>query len=246
MSDIFTLLKDYIKRSTGLAVAIQDRTPKLARYLPAIYQPEAEKELGPLWALLLLMEDNFDSISSTIDEIDKYFDIRRAPAGNQDGTRDFVTWLGSWIGLIPQKQWSEQKKRYALSIAVDLHRCRGTIDGLKYMIALFFGIDVELEEWAWPDGMQIDVKNTIAVDTCIDDRYNINFCFKVTWRPTQEDMADEFSFKQKLVDIRAMIDREKPTHTWCYFDVAGFDQDRYTAFGEVAGGENKEMAQEEE
>ncbi|MCP5108603.1 MAG: hypothetical protein GY950_34780 [bacterium] len=200
-----------------------ERTPKLAAHLPGIFHKEAEKKLSPLWALLLLMEDNFASISQVIDEIEKYFDIHRAPAGITSDEPDFVTWLGTWVALIPQQNWSEEKKRYALGIAAELHKYRGTITGLRTMLALFYGIDVEIKEWDWPEGMQIGLRNTIDIDTRIDDQYNINQCFTVTWKPTKEELKRDI--REKIAAIRDMIDREKPAHTFCYFTVTGYEEE---------------------
>ena len=218
---LFPLIKP-IAQLIEHARKIYERTPKLAAHLPGIFHKEAEKKLSPLWALLLLMEDNFGSIAKVIDEIDKYFDIWRAPAGETKDAPDFVTWLGTWVALIPQQKWPDQKKRYALSIAADLHKYRGTITGLHCMLALFFEIQVEIKEWTWPDAMQLGVRNTINLDTRIDDQYNINHCFTVTWKPKPEEIGPDL--KQKIADIRAMIDREKPAHTFCYFEVIGYEE----------------------
>jgi phage tail-like protein len=199
-----------------------ERTPKLAAHLPGIFHEEAERKFSSLWALLLLMEDNFAAISKMLDEIDKYFDIWRAPAGETNDQPDFVTWLGTWVALVPEKSWTVQKKRYAVSIAAELHKYRGTLNGLRAVLALFFEIHVEIEEWTWPQAMQIDVRNTIEVDTCIDDQYNINDCFTITWKPTPEETGP--ALKHKIARIRDMIDREKPAHTFCYFNVIGFEE----------------------
>lgn len=223
MTDTFFPFFSPIAQAMDHARKIYEREPKLAAYLPGIFHKDAEKKLSPLWALLLLMEDNFNSISTIIDDIDTYFDIRHAPAGLTGDEPDFVTWLGSWVALVPEQSWTEQKKRYALGIAADIHKYRGTITGLKYMLALFFEIEVEIEEWTWPEGMRIDLRNTIDVDTRIDDQYNINHCFTVTWKPGPDETGPDL--KHKIVAIRALIDREKPAHTFCFFNVVGYDDD---------------------
>ncbi len=198
-----------------------DRSPGLTQRLPGIFHPQAEKKRSPMWTLLLMMEDNFGSVSGIIDHIETYFDIWQAPSGAVSGEPDFVTWLGTWVGLIPEQHWPDRKKRYALSIAANLHKLRGTIPGLRYMLALFYEIDVRIEEWTWPKGMQIHVRNTIHVDTIIDDQFNINHCFTVTWEPKPDELGPDL--KHKVADIRAMIEREKPAHTWCYLNVIGYD-----------------------
>jgi phage tail-like protein len=199
-----------------------ERTPQLAAHLPGIYHEDAERKLSPLWALLLFMEDNFAKITKTLDDIDKYFDPRRAPAGEGPGEKDFLTWLGLWVGMIPAPHWSIQKKRYALGIAADLHKYRGTITGLRCMLALFFEIDAEIEEWTWTKGMQIGLHNTIEMDTHIDERFDIDDCFTVTWKPRPEEFGPDL--KYKIAAVRHMIDREKPAHTFCYLNVVGYKE----------------------
>ncbi len=203
--------------------SIVERTPRLVVNLPGIFHEEAEKKFSPLWALLLLMEDNFDSVSRTIHRIEMYFDIHHAPAGATPDEPDFLSWLGTWVGLVPEQDWPEEKKRYVLSIAADLHKLRGTMDGLHYMLALFFGIEVQIEEWTWPQDMRIGVINTSGIDTRIDQQYDINNCFTLTWRPGPEDQGPRL--KQKIAAIRQMIDREKPAHTWCYFNVIEYEEE---------------------
>ncbi len=203
--------------------SVYERNPRLALHLPEVYHEEAEQKFSPLWALLLLVEDNFDSVSRTIEKIDTYFDIYRAPAGATPDQADFLSWLGTWVALPPEQDWPEAKKRYALSIAAELHKYRGTITGLRYMLSLFFEIEVEIEEWTWPGSMRIEVVDTNGVDTRIDQEYDLNHCFTVTWEPGPEETGLEL--KQKIAGIRQMIDREKPAHTFCYFKVKGCEEE---------------------
>ncbi|MCP5049206.1 MAG: hypothetical protein GY940_18700 [bacterium] len=192
-----------------------DRTPKWLNYLPAIFHEEGDRKRSPLWTLLLLMEDNFKTVSDKIEDIDRYFDIDRAPDGDFPGEEDFLSWIASWVELIPEQHWPEEKKRYAVRQAPHLYKHRGTITGLSYMLTLFFGIDVEVREWTWPRAMQIGVRSTIGVDTRLVNRPDINHCFVVIWKPEiiGEDIRD------KIRRIRDLIDREKPVHTLCYFHV---------------------------
>ena len=203
--------------------AAHERSPRLAAYLPGMFHEEAEKAFSPLRALLLLMEDNFDSVSRTIDRIDTYFDIHRAPSGQLSGQPDFLSWLGTWVGLTPESDWSDEKKRYVLSIAAELHKYRGTVSGLRTMLALYFEIDVEVEEWTWPPGMRTGIAGTGGIDTRIDHEYPIEQCFTVTWEPGLEDRGP--GLKHKIASVRQMIDREKPAHTFCYFNVIGYEEE---------------------
>jgi phage tail-like protein len=200
---------------TEIVDNIDDSTPKWLDYLPAIFHEEAERKESPLWALLWLMEDNFKKINDKIDEIDTYFDIAQSPSAEYPGDDDFLSLLGSWVGLVPKQEWTEEKKRYAVRQAANLHQYRGTAIGMSYMLALFFEIDVEVKEWVWPKAMQVGEYNTIGIDTRLHERPNINHAFVIMWKA--DTNGPELTVKIK--NIRALIDHEKPAHTWCYLHV---------------------------
>ena len=190
---------------------------ELLRILPAIYHDAAETPANPFRALLLVIQGNFKRLENEIDTIERYFDVTQAPAGSIDDEPDFLTWLSTWVGLELDDKWSEAKKRYAIKNAVNLHKYRGTVTGLTYMLALYFNIDVEIIEWVWPEPMEIGIRNTIGVDSTLYNAPDLNSCFTLTWKPGPEETGEELT--KKIKKIRDMIDREKPAHTSCYFHV---------------------------
>jgi phage tail-like protein len=198
---------------------LHNRTPDSIKYLPAVFHGEAEERHSPLWALLLTIEHFFGQIEDRIKHIEQNFDIYQAHtfSGEARENKDFLSWLFTWVAFDPDQSWSEQKKRYVLGKAAELYTYRGTITGLRYMLDLFFGIEVEVSEWTWPRGMQVGVQNTIGIDTVLHEKPNLNHCFVITWHvPPSESGA---ALRQKVKKIRALIDRERPGHTRCYFAV---------------------------
>ncbi len=191
------------------------KIPKYTRYLPAIYHEDAEQPESPLYTILHVLEDIFGGIEIIIDHIEQYFDVKHTPAGMNKGKKDFLSWLAQWVAMEPEQDWSERKRRYVVKHAVDIYTLRGTVTGLNYILALYFGIEVETREWTWPQGMQIGVRNTIGWDTVLHERPNLNFCFVIIWKAP----PDENELIHKIKKIRARIDREKPAHTKCYFHV---------------------------
>jgi phage tail-like protein len=185
----------------------------LLSYLPAIYEEVAQKKDSPLRALLLISDSFFSDVERTINEIDEYFDPSRAPSQAQS---DFLSWLASWVALTPDERWFERKKRYFVRNAAQIYRYRGTTKGLKFMLNQFFDepVHMEVEEWAWVQGMQIEEHSTIGVDTTLIENMDLNHCFKVTWKRPSPDVSDEFKSR-----IRNLIDLEKPAHTRCYFEI---------------------------
>jgi len=213
----FSPLSAAMEKLAEKAIIKYDKPPDLLRFLPAIYHEEGERRFSPLWAILYIIQETFDSIEEKIDHVEDYFDIHTAPTRDKNGRNDFLSWLASLVAFHFDETWPETKKRYVLRIAVDLYKLRGTITYLKYMIVLYFGIEVEIREWEWPHGMQIGTSGKIGVDTVLFDRPNLNHCFTLTWVPDPSLKEDEI--KKKIPRIRALIDREKPIHTRCYFRI---------------------------
>lgn len=191
--------------------------PKYQRFLPGIYHEDAEREESPLYAILHVMEQTFGSIEETIDHIERYFDVYQTPAGMVKGEKDFLSWLAQWVAMDLEKDWSERKRRFVTKSAVEIYKLRGTLTGLNYLLALYFGIEVEIREWTWPQGMQIGVRNTIGIDTVLHERPNLNFCFVILWQVPPGEQTNELI--SKIKKIRALVDREKPAHTKCYFHI---------------------------
>ena len=54
---------------------------------------------------------------------------------------DFLSWLGSWIGLILDRHWPEAKRRKFLKHAGRLYDLRGTREGLWRELLLFLDMD---------------------------------------------------------------------------------------------------------
>ena len=84
-----------------LAVSPQGR---LLTYLPAIYT-EQDELMG---RFLMLFESFWEPLEDRIDHIDYYFDSKLAPP-------DLLPWLASWIDLVLDEQWPEEKRRRAYS-----------------------------------------------------------------------------------------------------------------------------------
>lgn len=117
----------------GLVAGLESRHP-LAPALPALYQ---EDELA--CRFLSAFDDALAPILCTLDNIDAYFDPLLAPS-------DFLPWLGSWVGLVLDENWSLERQRALVSDAAALFRWRGTARGLAAHLALYVGSAPDVEE----------------------------------------------------------------------------------------------------
>jgi phage tail-like protein len=102
--------------------------------LPAIYQ---EDDFAMRW--MSAFDDVLAPCVLTIDNIEHYFDPALAPG-------DFVEMLAGWVGVELDETWSEESRRALVAEAVSLYRVRGTVAGLKRHVAIYTGVEPEIEE----------------------------------------------------------------------------------------------------
>ena len=107
----------------------------LRRYLPTVFGAE------PVSAdftdrFLSLFDTTLRSIERKLDTQARYFDPLATPV-------DFLTWLGSWIGLALDRHWPEAKRRQFLKRAGRLYDLRGTREGLRQQLLLYLSTEPE-------------------------------------------------------------------------------------------------------
>ena len=108
---------------------------------------------------------------------------------------DFLPWLAGWVTLSLRADWDEQTQRSFIQQIVSLYRLRGTRAGLLRMLALYTGEPVEIYD-------------------AFDDP---PFFFQV--RLTLSE-ADPVLLQAKQQIARAIIDQEKPAHTFYALQIA--------------------------
>jgi phage tail-like protein len=108
---------------------------------------------------------------------------------------EFLPWLSSWVALTLRADWPEATKRGFLQQMVPLYRLRGTQAGLQRMLELYTG-------------------ERVVVD---DDFDAVPHYFQVQLTLSGSD-ADLLRRKQQIA--RAIIDQEKPAHTFYALQLA--------------------------
>ena len=108
---------------------------------------------------------------------------------------DFLPWLASWVTLRLRADWDEKTQRSFIQEIVPLYRLRGTLTGLSRMLHLYTGQPVVI----------------------YDDFEDLPFFFEVQLTLSEADPA-LLQVKQQIA--RAIIDQEKPAHTFYALQVA--------------------------
>lgn len=129
-------------------------------------------------------------ISALVERLPAY--LRPGP-GEPDAARapsEFVPWLARWVAVALRDEWDDETRRRVVAEAMQLYRLRGTRDGLRRMIGVYVGLreSVQIHEFtAAPHFFQVEVT-----------------------LPTRDPQA----LARTDRSVRAIIDQEKPAHTF--------------------------------
>jgi phage tail-like protein len=131
--------------ATPVIASIKLEFPRISlrRYLPAVF---AEDPNGADFTdrFLSIFDTTFRGIEHKIDYEASYFDPRSAPAEPKTpGGVDFLSWLGSWIGVSLDRLLPVKKRRQILEQEGAVQCIRGTRLGLWKQLLLFLGMQPE-------------------------------------------------------------------------------------------------------
>jgi phage tail-like protein len=116
------------------AVTGLDTPYPIGTLLPAVFQ---EDPVAMQWTAAL--DEVLAPAISAMDCLAAYTDPMLAPD-------DFVHWLAGWVGTVLDENWPLQRQRATVAQSVRLYRMRGTVEGLRALIEVVTGGEVELAE----------------------------------------------------------------------------------------------------
>ncbi|MFC4857264.1 phage tail protein [Actinophytocola glycyrrhizae] len=106
----------------------------ITAFLPAVLQED------PLLARLTEgLDDVLSPAIAVLDCLDAYLDPALTPP-------DFLGWLGGWVGLDLPADLPVAHRRAAVAAAARLHRRRGTVSGLRDLLAALTGVEVTVAD----------------------------------------------------------------------------------------------------
>jgi phage tail-like protein len=109
---------------------------------------------------------------------------------------EFLPWLASWVALSLRADWDTATKRAFIRQVVALYKLRGTKAGLQKMLEIYTG------------------EKSVQI---FDDFERPAHFFQVLLTLTE---ADPLRMQQKQRIARAIIDQEKPAHTFYALQIA--------------------------
>jgi phage tail-like protein len=177
-------------------------------YLPEIYRESdfINRYLKIFERILSGIDDDDDApldylgIEQLLDQISDYFDPDSTP-------EEFLGWLAGWVALELPENWREDVKRKLIQRIVQLYKKRGTKQGLEEFLEIYYGPGVSIDEWYLP--FQLGVSSFVGKENALDGGPPGFFSVKVII--PEPDLQLKAGTEKA---IRAIIDREKPAHTY--------------------------------
>jgi len=207
--------------------------------LPAIYQDDPEGQLF-LGRFLLAFEHVLTGIGDPDDPgleelldgvrvgaahragAERYFDPGLRPGRTHAGEleqapSDFLPWLSTWVALTLRADVPDALQRELIAKAIPLYRKRGTRQGLEELIQIYTGMGVTIKEFR--GNFQLEVASQLDVDTILGGGTPFYFHVEVAL-PTGTRSAPQIAALRRLLE--AIIDAEKPAHTYYTLDFTDF------------------------
>ncbi|MGB5009091.1 MAG: phage tail protein [Candidatus Dechloromonas phosphoritropha] len=179
--------------------------PELLRHPDS--SPTGAQEPSAVLRLLAVIDPMFADFELLLDDLSDYCDPLLA-------REDFLPWLASWTALVLRADWSAAQKREVLTRIIPLYRKRGTKAGLEEYLKIYAGDGVSILDEL--DPMQVGVTATVGVDTVVEGLPAHFFRANVAF--TTPDPAE---LSRKTASVRAVLDIEKPAHTYYNLSISG-------------------------
>jgi P2-related tail formation protein len=129
-------------------------------------------------------------LEQILDRIQTYFDPSQTPP-------DFLPWLAGWVATSLREDWDTATRRRFLSHVVPLYQRRGTKHALQQLLQIYLDPNND------PPATSVDV---IDDDPTFPPRY-----FQVRFTVSERD---SHVLARRAEVATAIIDREKPAHTF--------------------------------
>jgi phage tail-like protein len=123
------------------AIVVEFPRVSLRRFLPAVFGMESVSA-DFTDRFLALFDTTLRGIERQVDHMARLFDPGSAPASVSDPRQqDFLSWLGTWIGIGLDRNWGVDTRRRFLKRAGSLFDRRGTVRGLRDQLLLLLDFD---------------------------------------------------------------------------------------------------------
>ncbi len=178
----------------------------LLEYLPAIYQEDQFiSQFLLAFEKLLLINDEKDrlceGLEEKIDRLSDYYNPEKTP-------EEFLSWLSDWTAFTMRSDLNVGQQRNFLANIIQRYHWRGTKKNLEELLKIF-SVGVPTVDEAASSGMQIGDQSTIGKNIYLGGGSPHYFRITIELAKVTEKLLErEFEI------IRALIELEKPSHTF--------------------------------
>ncbi|RKP46825.1 phage tail protein [Trinickia fusca] len=136
--------------------------PSNTEFIPPISGLEPDKETQILADL-----DSYIGVPVPVNPTTKFSGSPQASATPKSATQAWLDglldWLGGWVNLTPDSQWSIDKKRMVIAQVLALYRLRGTPQGLNFLINLLFDLPRQITGIAYQPPQRGQKASTVPI-----------------------------------------------------------------------------------
>lgn len=208
-------------------------------WLPEIYRgTEVERLLAIIGDMFDRTHGIIDQLPASLDPLSDFFDP--TGAGPDAEQRDYLTWFAGWANLVVSDDWTYEQQRKILARILPIYRKRGTREGLLEYLKIYAGGEITIE----------DDRPPIQIGQLTSAQVGINMIiggFPPATPPLEVGMVSELdsnavidgfppyffmvraavsdsgpkALTRKRKAITAVLEMEKPAHTWYHLAVRG-------------------------
>lgn len=199
--------------------------PEIFRAVSAEDEPFAGRFLKIFEALLSGRDDSFiggervvgldEKIAAFVEHLDPSLTPVDDNSAVSELESEFLSYLAGWVALALDENWDLGKRRDWLRTIVSLYKRRGTKAGLTEYLHTFVGNQVSVDEPA--GGFVVASSSTVAEDTFIAGAPEYFFRVRIAYA-FGAVAFDIDEWKNLLSGSKAIVDLEKPAHTYYTLD----------------------------
>lgn len=192
-----------IRTADTASIQVRPKSDYL-QHLPGLYYDD-----DFMGRFLMLFESFWQPVDQQINSLPAYFDAKITPG-------DFLPWLASWLNLVLDERWPEDRRRLLLTSAAYLYRTRGTKIGLQRFLEIYTGEKADIVEHR-ANNLRLGEHARLGEGIALGRR-NQPHTFSVTLRlPPIDPQLNQASRNRLAKDreriIEGIIESEKPAHT---------------------------------
>lgn len=208
-------------------------------WLPEIYRgTEAERLLDVVGDMFARIHGLVDRLPDSVAPRSVFFD----PSGDEAAAeqREYLAWFSGWVNLVLSSDWTYAQQRDILARILPIYRKRGTREGLTEYLSIYAGDGIAIEDDRPPiqvgqlGSSQVGVNMIIggfppatpSLDVGVVSEVGTNAVidgFPPYFFIVRAAVADSGpgALTRKRKAIIAVLEMEKPAHTWYRLTVTG-------------------------